>query len=211
MTRKIFAIGLLATTMMAAPAMASTTITGNVSGISAHTTDPGLKITASGLNFGPLTLDTAGTASATTAVLQIGSPEDVVNLIDWDHWDFAEDTTPYNIAVNFTFTDPTGVTGGPITGETFGVWQLFGNGYGHVSWGGPQTFTFGDGGEFTIALQDTDFALNNATTDVLGTFTLISDSAGAVPEPATWAMMIAGFGLVGASMRRRQKVSVTYA
>ena len=28
--------------------------------------------------------------------------------------------------------------------------------------------------------------------------------AGAVPEPASWAMMIAGFGLVGAVMRRRQ-------
>lgn len=27
--------------------------------------------------------------------------------------------------------------------------------------------------------------------------------AGAVPEPATWAMMIAGFGLAGAAMRRR--------
>ena len=27
--------------------------------------------------------------------------------------------------------------------------------------------------------------------------------AGAVPEPASWAMMIAGFGLVGAAMRRR--------
>lgn len=27
--------------------------------------------------------------------------------------------------------------------------------------------------------------------------------AGAVPEPASWAMMIAGFGLVGATMRRR--------
>jgi hypothetical protein len=24
-----------------------------------------------------------------------------------------------------------------------------------------------------------------------------------VPEPATWAMMIAGFGLVGGAMRRR--------
>jgi hypothetical protein len=24
-----------------------------------------------------------------------------------------------------------------------------------------------------------------------------------VPEPASWAMMIAGFGLVGGSMRRR--------
>lgn len=35
---------------------------------------------------------------------------------------------------------------------------------------------------------------------------------GAIPEPATWAMMIAGFGLVGASMRRRApKVTVTYA
>jgi len=34
--------------------------------------------------------------------------------------------------------------------------------------------------------------------------TLNSDTPGpAVPEPATWAMMIAGMGLVGASMRRR--------
>lgn len=29
-------------------------------------------------------------------------------------------------------------------------------------------------------------------------------TAGAVPEPATWAMMIVGFGLVGGAMRRRQ-------
>jgi hypothetical protein len=29
-------------------------------------------------------------------------------------------------------------------------------------------------------------------------------SAGAVPEPATWAMMIAGFGLAGAAIRRRR-------
>ncbi len=32
-----------------------------------------------------------------------------------------------------------------------------------------------------------------------------------VPEPAAWAMMLAGFGLVGGAMRRRQKVSVSYA
>ena len=30
--------------------------------------------------------------------------------------------------------------------------------------------------------------------------------AGAVPEPATWAMMIAGFGMAGAMMRRRRPV-----
>ena len=28
-------------------------------------------------------------------------------------------------------------------------------------------------------------------------------ASGAVPEPATWAMLITGFGLVGAAMRRR--------
>jgi hypothetical protein len=33
-----------------------------------------------------------------------------------------------------------------------------------------------------------------------------------VPEPASWALMFGGFGLVGAAMRRRQRtVSVTYA
>ncbi len=34
---------------------------------------------------------------------------------------------------------------------------------------------------------------------------------GAVPEPATWLMLIAGFGLMGAALRRRQKVTVRYA
>jgi hypothetical protein len=35
--------------------------------------------------------------------------------------------------------------------------------------------------------------------------------AGAVPEPATWAMMIAGFGMVGFAMRRSQKVKISFA
>jgi hypothetical protein len=32
--------------------------------------------------------------------------------------------------------------------------------------------------------------------------------AGAVPEPASWAMLIAGFGLVGAVMRRQARTAV---
>lgn len=35
--------------------------------------------------------------------------------------------------------------------------------------------------------------------------------ADGVPEPASWAMMLAGFGLAGAAMRRRVRTSVSYA
>jgi hypothetical protein len=50
----------------------------------------------------------------------------------------------------------------------------------------------------------------NAAYQLLGTETRTSDTTGAVPEPASWAMMIAGFGLVGATMRRR-RTAVTFA
>ncbi|HPU14531.1 MAG TPA: PEPxxWA-CTERM sorting domain-containing protein [Polymorphobacter sp.] len=33
-------------------------------------------------------------------------------------------------------------------------------------------------------------------------------SVGAVPEPASWAMMLAGFGLVGGALRRRTMARV---
>ena len=46
------------------------------------------------------------------------------------------------------------------------------------------------------------------------TFRTYTDNAvgGAVPEPATWAMMLAGFGLTGAALRRRrQQATVSFA
>lgn len=64
------------------------------------------------------------------------------------------------------------------------------------------------------------FLVNNApTTQFLTTEGVVNDAqiiaqvrtlAGAVPEPASWAMMITGFGLVGAAVRRRRaQVSVS--
>lgn len=38
----------------------------------------------------------------------------------------------------------------------------------------------------------------------------IEPGAGAVPEPATWAMFIGGFGLVGAALRHRRRVAVSF-
>ena len=41
----------------------------------------------------------------------------------------------------------------------------------------------------------------------IGNYTLTIGGAGGVPEPGTWAMMIAGFGLIGGAMRRRMKTA----
>ena len=48
--------------------------------------------------------------------------------------------------------------------------------------------------------------INAATGDTF-TFTLTPGNAnGGVPEPASWALMIGGFGLAGAALRRRRSV-----
>lgn len=43
----------------------------------------------------------------------------------------------------------------------------------------------------------------------IATYTIPPTPTAAIPEPATWAMMFAGFGLIGASMRRRKTMIVT--
>jgi hypothetical protein len=49
------------------------------------------------------------------------------------------------------------------------------------------------------------FTLGSATVPGTGNF------PDAIPEPATWAMMLGGFGLLGASMRRRNRVTSVLA
>lgn len=83
--------------------------------------------------------------------------------------------------------------------------------------------TYGSGGNFGFSAgvatnRDTDLDTSDAT----GSRAVRFDSAslpdynfarftfvGMVPEPATWAMMIAGFGVVGGSLRRKRKVATT--
>lgn len=45
----------------------------------------------------------------------------------------------------------------------------------------------------------------------LGAFAVGRDLFGAVPEPTSWAMMIAGFGLAGAGLRRRRSLGLAYS
>lgn len=43
-----------------------------------------------------------------------------------------------------------------------------------------------------------------------GTYSLVPIASAPLPEPATWAMMVVGFGLIGATMRRRH-TTVSFA
>ncbi|QDZ09182.1 PEP-CTERM sorting domain-containing protein [Sphingomonas panacisoli] len=67
---------------------------------------------------------------------------------------------------------------------------------------GMADFYFGLGGYGTIFTRTG----GTATSNVGGTFA-VTPAVAAVPEPATWAMMLIGFGVVGQSLRRRQTVS----
>jgi hypothetical protein len=138
----------------------------------------------------------------------------------------SDDLKTRPISVAFNFTSPNGISGGSVTGDTVGEVQFWGlkqNGLLGWSNDGIQTFSFGNGGSLQVELDNwLEFGngflgLTDKQRTVGATFTLLSNStpgagAGAVPEPATWAMMIAGFGMIGGAMRsRRGKTSVSFA
>lgn len=66
--------------------------------------------------------------------------------------------------------------------------------------------------DYADAVQGQPFTLSLAAQVRRGgsLSTSVSYVAGAVPEPASWAMMIGGFGVVGGSLRRR-RTSVRFA
>jgi hypothetical protein len=75
-----------------------------------------------------------------------------------------------------------------------------------------QFYGFSGGGFDEVWLQQS--TLGQFSTSATTKLTLDSIALGSsvgVPEPAAWAMMLAGFGLVGTAMRRREKRAVTCA
>jgi hypothetical protein len=158
----------------------------------------------------PLTFDLGASNPQEFNLFEIYTPESSVN--------FGEDTTPYDISATFNFSGPaTGST--TVGGETFGV-TFFGIVQaGQLVWNGPADFTWGNGGVMTISLSNETFnqglfGLNDGNrkcgascygADVQATFDWKSDP---VPEPASWALMIGGFGLTGAALRRRRVAAV---
>jgi hypothetical protein len=72
-----------------------------------------------------------------------------------------------------------------------------------------QPFTARSSGSISLAAGTYTLSFNGLTsagdeTAFIDAVTL-TNAAAAVPEPATWAMMILGFGLIGAAMRTRER------
>jgi hypothetical protein len=174
------------------------------------------KLNPQNLNFD---LDYVGD-TYTRNLFLIWTEESTVNV--------GEDDVAAPITVNFAFTVPE-VFGGPLNGETNGssTWGgflgLFNTQTGEVTWENPAVLAF-NGGQLQIDLSNVNF---NSHTSFLGlggledgkhakkygakveaTFTLldpVQNPGGAVPEPATWAMMITGFGFAGAMLRQQRR------
>ena len=109
------------------------------------------------------------------------------------------DTTGFNYG-DFAKYDPKKDSMPLMTGETiFGIHFGGGSVLGNVT-----AFYKFDAGDGMTAIP---FATKGLSDLVLYQTGVFNEVPGGVPEPATWAMLIAGFGLVGWSARRRSRAS----
>ncbi|MCG2839819.1 NF038132 family protein [Sandaracinobacter sp. RS1-74] len=94
-----------------------------------------------------------------------------------------------------------------LGGSSGNCYQGLGNGCGSTGWI-KSTYTVTTAGIYTLQFGATNFGDRNYDTGLAFTGIQIDgeivDPTPGVPEPATWAMMILGFGLVGFAARRRQ-------
>lgn len=201
MNRKLFILGLAATTVMSAPAHAVTTFTDLSSWQSSvasyeRDTDYGANyddISSVSLNGGAnvsfsssVNIRNIGSGWGTWSggytgqVLYTGGGTSITGTFNTavDAFGFFSEPDPFSIH-KFTLTLSDGSS---VSGDFNGA-----SGAGFLGWAGAGITSF------TIS-SDVDFAF--------GDF-YVGQVQSAVPEPESWAMMIVGFGLVGAAMRRK--------
>lgn len=114
----------------------------------------------------------------------------------------------------FEFTIPQNGTGSGSLSTSFSslaneltISQVLINGVSHplMSSSGGQSLTVTGVPILNGVLNTIEVKGVTSAQDVAATYTgTATFSAAAVPEPASWALMIGGFGLIGAAMRRRR-------
>jgi hypothetical protein len=216
--RRIFAAAAIAAAFGAASAANAATFSGNYSVSGYYNSDNGglnIDIYNGSGSFNVANLVAGG--STTFNLFEITTPESV-NIPDPGYNPNDDDGVSKTLHVDFTFSNPTNFPGsGPdatVNGFTVGL-NGTNDDYGNLTWAGPAQVNFGSTGLLTITLSPATFDTydyghsvdwnidhgNKAW--VKATFALAAPTGG-VPEPASWAMMISGFGMAGATLRRRR-------
>jgi hypothetical protein len=106
---------------------------------------------------------------------------------------YAGPNSPSNLLFQYSFDGVNFTTFDQILTDPQNDAGSFYNVGGDITATGAQPLTLRIANGATAA-SGNDFAIDN----------LVLSMTSAVPEPATWAMMIAGMGMVGASLRRRR-------
>jgi PEP-CTERM motif len=181
-----------------------------------HGTDPGLVIQVAPPS-GTFSFSLSSAAPVTTPAINLFTIYTNESSVDLD------DLIPYGFDLSLNLTDTTigadlggdfgGATGGTVA---LGFFRIIDES-GYLVWadGGKKTLDFGNGGELTVQLTDpVGFNLANGSklkpglangATVAATFDwTASPTVGTVPEPASWALMIGGFGMAGGMLRRRR-------
>ena len=198
------AASLLAPVLLTAPAQAATII-GGATGVTL-TAAPAL--TGLGLSFAPFGSSSAvvGAGGIPTATFLItgGSVNDVTGKAMIMHNGSGLNFTAGGNALrigDFLINTTTNVLTGKVQ---FGTTTLTDVPLFNIGTGLTLTLTSQAAGAFT-----TVFGAPNLTGTTIGTAsTSFVTAATAVPEAATWGMMLLGFGVVGASLRLRQRKTV---
>ena len=130
---------------------------------------------------------------------------------------FEWDKAPAQVSFNATSFTPTASLPTTLSNGTMVFmiprFRLGSAGGGFSQFSGEQLFT---GSLSAPVFRTGTFALFGGAEGVrqIASLEITSTAAAGVPEPDSWALMIVGFGAIGAAMRqrrRRQTVRVTYA
>lgn len=154
----------------------------------------GLTYTSGGFNQGTNDIDNS---------LGIGGNTDNFGFFTLSSTTFDYNSSLFNLLI--TFTLPAGTSPNPTTltanlvgavtsGVNGGITVNFANNLGN-----PLTFN-SSAGTFFLTVDDTSVSSNSTNAYISGRIVMA-----AVPEPATWALMLLGFGGIGMAMRRRRQ------